>query len=75
MVARKSFYSHICSKWIGEISPFKTIDDGWVTSTDQHPTAIMVLNGEISPIHFEQIIMAVEAIKEFSSDHVECGTS
>jgi hypothetical protein len=29
-----------------EILPFKTIDDGWVTLTDQHPTAIMVLNGK-----------------------------
>jgi hypothetical protein len=38
-------------------------DDGWVTLTEQHSTAIMVLNGKISSVQLEQIIMAVEAIK------------
>jgi hypothetical protein len=31
-----------------------TDDDGWVTLTDQHPTALKVLNGKISSIHMEQ---------------------
>jgi hypothetical protein len=30
-------------------------DDGWVTLTDQRPTAIVVLNGKISSIELEQI--------------------
>jgi hypothetical protein len=38
-------------------------DDGWVTLTDQHPTTLMVLNGKISSIHMEQIIMAVETFE------------
>jgi hypothetical protein len=45
-------------------------DDGWVTLIDQHPTAIMVLNGKI----FLYSIGADMAVEEFSSDHVECGT-
>jgi hypothetical protein len=31
-------------------------DDGWVTLTDQHPTAIIILNGKISHIELEQIL-------------------
>jgi hypothetical protein len=39
-----------------EILPFKTMMMvNWVTLTDQHPTAIMVLNGNISIIQLEQI--------------------
>jgi hypothetical protein len=47
----QSFYSHICSFTIEEILPFKTM----MTLTDQHPTAIMVLNGKISSMVKEQI--------------------
>jgi hypothetical protein len=39
-------------------------DDGWVTLTDQHPTALMVLNGKISSIRMEQIIVETIGIIE-----------
>jgi hypothetical protein len=48
-------------------------DDGWVILTDQHPTAIMDLNSKFPSLNWSRCGCR-SCKKEFSSDHVECGT-
>jgi hypothetical protein len=52
MVARNFFIASTAISAPYELT-VQNHDDGWVTLTDQHPTAIMVLNGSI---HMEQIL-------------------